>query len=96
MAELARVVITGMGVVSPIGNNLESFWNNLVAGNSGGGAITKFDASNFATKIACELNEFSIENYAVKYELTSHVVMRPSNFASTKSLLSACSLKSNK
>lgn len=69
MAELARVVITGMGVVSPIGNDLPSFWSNLIAGNSGGGLITKFDTTHFATKIACELKGFPIENYLDRKEI---------------------------
>jgi 3-oxoacyl-[acyl-carrier-protein] synthase II len=54
-----RVVITGLGVVSPLGNDLKSFWDNLVAGNCGVGPITSFDASKYDTKIAAEVKEFN-------------------------------------
>ena len=45
-----RVVVTGMGVLSPIGNNLADFWNNLMKGKSGAAPITKFDTEKFKTK----------------------------------------------
>ena len=50
-----RVVITGMGAVTPLGNDAETFWENLVAGRSGAGPITSFDPSEFAVHFACEL-----------------------------------------
>jgi 3-oxoacyl-[acyl-carrier-protein] synthase II len=53
-----RVVITGMGVVSPLGSTLESFWEGLVSGRNGIGLITKFDASNFPVKVAGEVKDF--------------------------------------
>jgi len=53
-----RVVVTGMGVVSPVGISLEEFWKNLVEGNSGAGPITQFDASEYDTKFACEVKDF--------------------------------------
>jgi 3-oxoacyl-(acyl-carrier-protein) synthase len=53
-----RVVVTGMGALTPIGNNLNSYWNGLISGTSGCGNITQFDASNFKTKFACELKGF--------------------------------------
>ncbi|MGB2867215.1 MAG: beta-ketoacyl-ACP synthase II [Bacteroidota bacterium] len=53
-----RVVVTGMGVVTPIGNTVEEFWKNLLAGKSGAGPITSFDASDYDTKFACELKNF--------------------------------------
>lgn len=56
-----RVVVTGAGVVSPVGNNVEDCWKNLVAGVSGAGPITRFDTTNFETKFACEVKDFSIE-----------------------------------
>jgi 3-oxoacyl-[acyl-carrier-protein] synthase II len=53
-----RVVVTGMGVVSPIGNALEEFWSNLIAGKSGAAPITYFDTTHFRTKFACEVKNF--------------------------------------
>ncbi len=53
-----RVVVTGMGVVSPVGNDLPSFWSSLIAGRSGAGPITQFDPEAFATKFACEVKNF--------------------------------------
>jgi 3-oxoacyl-[acyl-carrier-protein] synthase II len=53
-----RVVITGVGAVTPLGNDAETFWENLVAGQSGAGPITAFDSSEFAVHFACELKEF--------------------------------------
>ena len=53
-----RVVVTGMGALTPIGNNLNSYWNGLINGTSGSASITQFDASNFKTKFACELKGF--------------------------------------
>ncbi|MEE9432159.1 MAG: beta-ketoacyl synthase N-terminal-like domain-containing protein, partial [Melioribacteraceae bacterium] len=50
-----RVVITGLGALTPIGNNLEEFWNAILEGKSGAGPITKFDPSEFKTQFACEL-----------------------------------------
>ncbi|KWX07484.1 3-oxoacyl-ACP synthase [Hydrogenibacillus schlegelii] len=63
-----RVVITGLGVVTPIGNDVETFWNNLVAGRSGVGPITAFDASDFPTRIAAEVKGFDPEAYMDKKE----------------------------
>jgi hypothetical protein len=48
---LNRVVVTGIGALTPIGNTVETFWNNVVAGKSGAGIITKFDASLFRTHL---------------------------------------------
>lgn len=56
-----RIVVTGAGVVSPVGNSVEACWNNLVAGVSGAGPITRFDVTNFETKFACEVKDFSFE-----------------------------------
>ncbi len=55
---MRRVVITGMGVLSPNGNGLAAYWHGLSNGVSGAGMITRFDASKFKTKIACELKDF--------------------------------------
>jgi len=58
---MKRVVITGMGVISSIGNNLEEFSKNLFSGKSGITKITKFDTTNFASKIAGEVKNFNPE-----------------------------------
>ena len=58
-----RVVVTGLGCVSPVGNTVDSTWSNLLAGQSGVGLITKFDASTFNCKIAAEVKGFDIESY---------------------------------
>ena len=55
---LKRVVVTGMGALTPIGNDLQSYWQNLLAGVSGAAPITRFDASQFKTQFACELKNF--------------------------------------
>ncbi|SKA41732.1 3-oxoacyl-[acyl-carrier-protein] synthase II [Chitinophaga eiseniae] len=55
---MKRVVITGMGAITPLGNNVTAFWDNLVAGASGAATITRFDASRFRTKFACELKGY--------------------------------------
>jgi 3-oxoacyl-[acyl-carrier-protein] synthase II len=54
-----RVVVTGMGVVSPVGQDLDTFWNNLVSGHCGVERITSFDASHFATQIAAQVKDFN-------------------------------------
>ena len=57
--ELKRVVVTGLGVLSPIGNDVETTWNNALKGVSGAGPITHFDASKFKTQFACEVKNFN-------------------------------------
>lgn len=58
-----RVVITGIGALTPIGNNLREYWDGLKLGKSGAAPITKFDASRFKTKFACELKGFDPTNF---------------------------------
>lgn len=65
---MRRVVVTGMGALTPVGNNLESFWTNLKAGKSGAGPITRFDTSKFKTKFACELKDFDLDEFIPKSE----------------------------
>src|SRR5450759_2913118 len=57
------VVVTGLGCVSPVGNTVDATWANLLAGQSGVGLITKFDASTFSCKIAAEVKGFDIASY---------------------------------
>jgi 3-oxoacyl-[acyl-carrier-protein] synthase II len=60
---LKRVVVTGLGAVTPIGNDVNAFWQALVAGKSGAASITRFDAAKFKTRFACEVKDFTPEIY---------------------------------
>ena len=64
--KLNRVVVTGYGVTSPIGNTPEEFWNSLKTGKIGIGEITKFDHSEFAVHNAAEIKDFPFDKYFVK------------------------------
>ncbi len=66
---LNRVVITGLGALTPLGNNVKAYWQNLIAGKSGAATITRFDASLFRTQFACELKDFNITDHLDKAEL---------------------------
>ncbi len=66
--ELKRVVVTGLGAVTPLGNNAEDTWNNLVAGVSGAAPITQFDASQFKTQFACEVKDLKVNDYIDRKE----------------------------
>jgi 3-oxoacyl-[acyl-carrier-protein] synthase II len=61
--ELRRVVVTGLGALTPIGNTIDEYWKNLVGGVSGAGPITRFDTSKFKTQFACELKNFNPEDF---------------------------------
>lgn len=60
---MRRVVITGMGAITPLGNDVQTFWENLSAGQSGAGLITHFDSAKFKTRFACEVKGFEIDKY---------------------------------
>jgi 3-oxoacyl-[acyl-carrier-protein] synthase II len=66
--QLKRVVVTGIGALTPIGNNLQEYWNSLINGVSGANMITQFDASKFKTKFACELKNFEPTNFLDRKE----------------------------
>jgi 3-oxoacyl-[acyl-carrier-protein] synthase II len=66
--EFKRVVVTGIGAITPLGNNLTDYWNGLVNGVSGANMITQFDASKFKTRFACELKGFDATDYLDKKE----------------------------
>lgn len=66
--ELKRVVITGLGALTPIGNTLPVYWENLLKGVSGAQTITRFDASKFKTQFACELKGFNAEDFLDRKE----------------------------
>jgi len=63
-----RVVVTGMGALTPIGNSVSEFWDGLITGKNGAGLITKFDTTEFTTKFACELKGYNPEDYLDKKE----------------------------
>jgi 3-oxoacyl-[acyl-carrier-protein] synthase II len=66
--QLKRVVVTGLGAVTPLGNSVNDYWNNLINGVSGAAPITRFDASKFKTRFACEVKGFDPEAYFDKKE----------------------------
>ena len=66
--ELKRVVVTGLGAVTPLGNTIPEFWDSILNGRSGAGPITRFDTSLFKTKFACEVKDFDPTNYIEKKE----------------------------
>ncbi len=75
--KLRRVVVTGLGAITPIGNTVNEYWDNLLKGVSGAGPITRFDVSKFKTQFACQVKDFNPENYfdrkeVRKYDLYSH------------------------
>lgn len=66
--ELKRVVVTGLGALTPIGNNISEYWNGLINGVSGAAPITYFDATLFKTQFACELKNFNAEDFVDRKE----------------------------
>ncbi len=83
---MRRVVITGLGVISPLGNSVGEFWENVLAGKSGAGAITKFDTTKFKTRFGCEVKDFNAENHmdrkeARKYDLFTQYAIAASDEA---------------
>ncbi len=66
--ELKRVVVTGLGAVTPVGNTPEETWQNLINGKSGAAPITFFDTTNFKTKFACEVKDLNINDYIDRKE----------------------------
>ena len=66
--ELKRVVVTGLGAITPLGNDVETTWRNVKAGVSGAGPITHFDASQFKTQFACEVKNFDAAEYIDRKE----------------------------
>lgn len=66
--ELKRVVVTGLGALTPIGNTLNEYWESLINGKSGAAPITYYDASPFKTQFACELKNFNVEDFIERKE----------------------------
>ena len=67
--QLKRVVVTGLGALTPIGNTVEEYWNALVNGKSGAAPITYYDTEKHKTKFACELKNFNAEDFIDKKEV---------------------------
>lgn len=70
--ELKRVVVTGLGSINPLGNDVETTWKNAIAGKSGSGPITQFDASKFKTQFACEVKDFDPKDLFDRKEARKH------------------------
>lgn len=66
--ELKRVVVTGLGALTPIGNTVTEYWENLLKGTSGAAPIKQFDASKFKTQFACEVKNFNVEDFIDRKE----------------------------
>lgn len=66
--ELKRVVVTGLGALTPIGNDVDTYWQNLLAGKSGAARITRFDPEKFKTQFACELKDFDVKQFIDRKE----------------------------
>jgi 3-oxoacyl-[acyl-carrier-protein] synthase II len=69
---MKRVVITGLGALTPLGNSVNEFWTNIVDGKTGAGPITKFDTGKFKTHFACEVKGFNAETYIDKKEIKKY------------------------
>ena len=78
--ELKRVVVTGLGAITPLGNDTTTYWNNLIQGVSGAAPITRFDASKFKTQFACEVKGFVAEDFLPR-EVAEVVSRRGLNLA---------------
>jgi 3-oxoacyl-[acyl-carrier-protein] synthase II len=70
--ELKRVVVTGLGTINPLGKNVEEYWEGLRNGVSGAGPITRFDASKYKTRFACEIKNFDPNEYLNRKEVQKH------------------------
>ena len=68
-----RVVVTGIGALTPLGNNLQDYWHSLKSGVSGADNITHFDASNFKTQFACELKDLILQILLIEKRLVKWI-----------------------
>lgn len=80
---MKRVVVTGLGAITPLGNTVESFWQQILDGKSGVGPITKFDASKFKTQFASEVKDFNAETFLDKKEIKKYDVFTQYAIASS-------------
>jgi 3-oxoacyl-[acyl-carrier-protein] synthase II len=91
-AERRRVVVTGLGMVSPLGNTVEDSWAALIAGESGAGPITRFDSTDFAVHFACEVKDFDVTKYvdakaSRRMDRCTHLVLAAARQAEADSAL---------
>ncbi|WP_316752540.1 beta-ketoacyl-ACP synthase II [Pedobacter gandavensis] len=89
---MKRVVVTGMGVISPLGNSVDELWKNILAGKSGVGPITKFDTTKFKTHFACEVKDFNAEDYLEKKEVRKYDVYTQYAIAASDQAIKAAGL----
>lgn len=99
--ELRRVVVTGLGAITPIGNNLSDYWDALLKGVSGSALITRFDVSKFKTKFACEVKNFDVNSYfdrkeAKKLDLYAQYAMVAAQEAFTDSGIDPANIDLNR
>lgn len=99
--ELKRVVVTGLGAITPLGNSIDELWTNLVAGKSGVGIITKFDTTHFKTKFAAEVKGFNAsfyfeKNEARKYDLFTQYAVAAADEAIKSARIDFGTLNRNK
>ena len=66
--QLKRVVVTGLGALTPIGNTVEQYWNSLANGVSGAAPVTYYDATKFKTRFACEIKNFNVNDFIHRKE----------------------------
>ena len=81
---MRRVVITGIGAITPLGNSVKEFWDNIVAGTSSAAPITKFDASKYKTRFACEVKNFDGEKYFERKDLRKYDLFSQYAIAATE------------
>lgn len=90
--ELNRVVVTGMGVITPIGNSIPEFWKNIVNGKNGVAPITKFDSTHFKTKFAAEVKNFDGSKFFEKGEIRKYDLFTQYALAATQEAISNANL----
>ena len=81
---MTRVVVTGLGAISPLGNTVDALWQNVINGKSAAGPITRFDASRFKTQFACEVKNFSPEEWIEKKDLRKYDLFTQYAIAATE------------
>src|SRR5258706_356956 len=91
-----KVVVTGLGVITPLGNSVKEFWQNIARGKSGAGPITKFDATRFKTRFACEVKNFSPERWIEKKELKKYDLFTQYGIAASDQAISDAGLDFSK
>ncbi len=89
---MERAVVTGIGAVTPIGNNVKTFWENLLAGKNGAAPITRFDASAFKTRFACEVKNFDASSCMEKTEIRKTDLFTQFAFAAVKESITDAAL----